>query len=98
MDSVPSLNGLSADKALQFTPFTTSVLSAVDRIPIPDVARARENGRIAQSGERKLAQALLQQQNMQPAIAKELAALLNREQLLQMYHIPHPRLVHETRD
>jgi len=75
MSTIP---GLSADKALQFTPFTTSILPAIDRIPIPEVSRVRENGRISTSSERKQAQTLLQQQNLQPAIRDQIAALLNQ--------------------
>lgn len=81
---LPDLQSLTTDRALQFTPFTTSVLSVVDRIPIPDVARARENGRIAQSNERKMAQALLQQPHLTPQLAQDLAQLLNRD-VLPMY-------------
>jgi len=77
--------GLSADKALQFTPFTTSILPAVDRIPIPEVSRVRENGRISTSAERKLAQTLLQKQDLQPVITNQIAALLNRENGTQLY-------------
>ncbi|KAK5955516.1 Sister chromatid cohesion protein 2 [Knufia fluminis] len=75
MNTIP---GLSADKALQFTPFTTSILPAVDRIPVPEVSRVRENGRIATSSERKQAQTLLQQQDLQPVIRNQIAALLNQ--------------------
>lgn len=79
--NMPDLHGLSADKALQFTPFTTSVLSVADRIPIPDVARPRENGRVANSSERKIAQALLRQPELTTNMAKDLAQLLNSDPL-----------------
>jgi len=81
MNTVP---GLSADKALQFTPFTTSTLPAVDRIPIPEVSRVRENGPISTPSERKLAQTLVHQQDLQPVIRNQIAALLNQGRT-QMY-------------
>ena len=84
MSTMSTIPGLSADKALQFTPFTTSILPAVDRIPIPEVSRVRENGRIATSSERKSAQTLCQQQNLQPVIRNQIIALLNRNDS-QMY-------------
>jgi len=82
MNDIP---GLSADKALQFTPFTTSILPAVDRIPIPEVSRVRENGRVSTSSERKLAQTLSQQQDLQPVVRNKIAALLNSESGTQLY-------------
>lgn len=44
---------MSADDALQFTPFTTPILPAYDRIPVPHVARVRETGPVASQLEKK---------------------------------------------
>lgn len=80
-EPLPNWQGLSVNRALQFTPFTASVLPVVDRIPVPELSRVREDARVAQSNERKMAQALLQQPQFTADIAKDLAQLLNRDPL-----------------
>lgn len=69
--------GLTCDKALQFTPITTSVLRPVDCIPVPEASRAREYGRVASTVERKQALAFLSQQNAQSS-TNEIAMLVNK--------------------
>lgn len=68
---------LTCDKALQFTPITTSVLRPVDCIPVPEVSRAREYGRIASTLERKQAFGFLSQENVE-SCTNEIAMLVNK--------------------
>lgn len=84
VNGVGSIKPLSADRALQFTPFAHSVLPLVARIPIPEPARVRENAKVSSSAERAQARQLFQQQNLQALIQNELAQLLKRDDLTQM--------------
>lgn len=75
---------LTCDKALQFTPITTSVLRPSDLIPVPEVSRVRENGRVASTLERKQALAFLSQQNAL-ASANDLALAINQARDSDLY-------------
>ncbi|MBA7492666.1 hypothetical protein ES702_03216 [subsurface metagenome] len=75
---------LTCDKALQFTPITTSVLRPSDCIPVPEVSRVRENGRVASTLERKQASSLLSQQNPL-AYTNEVANAINQSHDANLY-------------
>lgn len=84
---------LTCDKALQFTPITTSVLRPSDLIPVPEVSRVRENGRVASTLERKQALAFLSQQNAL-ASANDLALAINQARDADLYEtMPSPGLI-----
>lgn len=87
-DDGTSYFNLTCDRALQFTPVTTSVLRPCDRIPIPEVSRVRENGRITSSLEKKQAQAAISQQNSL-GYADEIAAMINQSCDTNLYGYMH---------
>lgn len=68
---------LTCDKALQYTPITTSVLRPVDCMPIPEPSRAREHGRVASTLERKQALGFTSQPNA-TTFAHEIALFVNQ--------------------
>lgn len=87
-NTVASLTGIRsfpAERALQFTPFIHSVLPLTDRIPIPEPARIQEYGRISTDTERAHARAIYQQQGVCESVQNELALLLNREEITDLY-------------
>lgn len=83
--SLTGINPFPAERALQFTPFVHSVLPLTDRIPIPEPARIQEYGRISTASERAHARQVYQQQDLLESVQNELAVLLNREEITDLY-------------
>ncbi|KEF53122.1 uncharacterized protein A1O9_11030 [Exophiala aquamarina CBS 119918] len=77
----PVTRQLTVDEALQFTPLTTSVLPAHDRIPIPQLSHSY-NFRLTSHAER---QSVYRTEFCNPKVRERLAVLLDPSRLSEMY-------------